>query len=119
VHSFDASLLAWLVLIARRHIEAVADLTDDEAASLGPLVRDVSRALQDVVCCQKTYVVQFAEASEHPHVHVHIVPRMPEIPDEARGPGVSRYLGRPEAERVPEEERDLLAQSLRVLLNHA
>src|SRR5262245_14985782 len=43
VHSFDSSLLGWLVLIARRHIEAVADLTDEEAAELGPLVRDVSR----------------------------------------------------------------------------
>ena len=27
VHSFDASLLGWLVLIARRHIESMADLT--------------------------------------------------------------------------------------------
>ena len=43
VHSFESTLLGWLVLIVRRHIEAVADLTDAEAASLGPLVRDLGR----------------------------------------------------------------------------
>jgi diadenosine tetraphosphate (Ap4A) HIT family hydrolase len=117
VHSFDTSLLGWLVLIARRHIEAVADLTDDEAAPLGPLVRDVSRALQETVGCQKTYVVQFAEARAHPHVHVHVIPRMQDMPDEARGPGVFRYLGRPDAECVPEVERDRLAHALRSRLN--
>jgi diadenosine tetraphosphate (Ap4A) HIT family hydrolase len=102
VHSFDASLLGWLVLIARRHTESIADLTDAEAASLG---------------CQKTYVVQFSE-SEGGHVHVHVVARMPDLPDEARGPGIFRYLGRPEAERVPEAERDRLAHKLRSFLAH-
>jgi diadenosine tetraphosphate (Ap4A) HIT family hydrolase len=116
VHSFDTSLLGWLVLIARRHIEALAELTDAEAASLGLLVRDVSQALQRALACQKTYVVQFAEAKEHPHVHVHVIARMPDLPNEARGPGVFRYLGRPKTERVPESDRDRLAQQLRALL---
>jgi hypothetical protein len=49
-------------------------------------------------------------------VHVHIVARMPDMPDEARGPGIFRYLGRPEAERVPEAERDRLAHALRSVL---
>jgi diadenosine tetraphosphate (Ap4A) HIT family hydrolase len=115
VHSFDASLLGWLVLIARRHIESMADLTDDEAASLGTLARDVSAALQQATGCRKTYVVQFSE-SEGGHVHVHVVARMAELPDDARGPSIFRYLGRPEAERVPEPERDRLAQELRSLL---
>src|SRR4051794_19970165 len=86
VHSFDSSLLGWLVLIPRRHIESMADLTDAEAASLGPLVRDLSVALQTAVGCNKTYVVQFSE-SEGGHVHVHVIARMPDMPDEARGPG--------------------------------
>ena len=105
------------MLITRRHLESMADLTDAEAASLGPLVRNVSSALQRAVGCEKTYVVQFSE-SEGGHVHVHVVARMPDLPNEARGPGIFRYLGRPVAERVPEAERDQLAHELRSLLAH-
>jgi diadenosine tetraphosphate (Ap4A) HIT family hydrolase len=116
IHSYDSSLLGWLVLILRRHVESVADLTDAEASALGHLARDVSRALQHALGCPKTYVVQFAEAREHPHVHVHVIARPPDLPDEARGPGIFRYLGRPEPERVPEDERNALAVELRKLL---
>lgn len=116
VHSFDSSLLGWLVLVSRRHIESMAEITDAEAASLGPLVRDASAALQKTTGCRKTYVVQFSE-SEGGHVHVHVIARMPDMPDEARGPGIFRYQGRPESERVPEADRNRLALELRRLLN--
>lgn len=39
-------------------------------------------ALRDVTDCLKTYVIQFAEAAEHPHVHFNIVPRMADQPEE-------------------------------------
>ena len=53
-HAFNTAMPGWLVLVVRRHIEAIDELTDDEAAELGPLIRDVSRALREVVGCQKT-----------------------------------------------------------------
>ncbi|MCB0099933.1 MAG: hypothetical protein KDE46_29575, partial [Caldilineaceae bacterium] len=37
VHSFNTSLPGWLVLVARRHMAAVAELTAAEAAELGDL----------------------------------------------------------------------------------
>src|SRR5512135_2957148 len=61
VHSFNTALPGWLVLVARRHIEAIDELTDDEAAELGQLMRQVSIALKEVTGCLKTYVIQFAE----------------------------------------------------------
>jgi diadenosine tetraphosphate (Ap4A) HIT family hydrolase len=102
VHSFDTSLPAWLVLVARRHVEAVAGLTDAEAIECGRLQRQVSSALAAAVGCPRTYVVQFAESVEHPHVHYHVIPRMADMPNDARGPSVfRRYLGVSEPERVP------------------
>lgn len=113
VHCDATSLLGWLVLVVRRHVPAVADLTDGEAAALGPLLRDVSRALHDIVGSEKTYVVQFAEHPEHRHVHVHVVPRSPDLPDERQGPRVFGFLGVPETERVSEDDMNAFAASLR------
>ena len=119
VHSYDTSLLGWLVLIARRHIEAVAEMSDEESIELGRLQRRVSMALHEVIGCKKTYIVQFAEAAEHPHVHFHVIPRMPDLSDEARGPGVFRYLGVSDEERVAEESMNAIAAQVGALLDSA
>jgi diadenosine tetraphosphate (Ap4A) HIT family hydrolase len=113
VHAYDSALEGWLVLILRRHLTAVADLSDGEAAELGPLVRDVSRALHAVVGCAKTYVMQFAESAEHPHVHVHVVPRAADLPAGFRGPGVFGFLGADEDRWVPRARRDEIAAAVR------
>ncbi|MEU0555614.1 HIT family protein [Dactylosporangium sp. NPDC006015] len=115
-HCFDTSLPGWLVLVPRRHVTTVADLTDAEAAGLGLWQVRLSRALTAVTGCVKTYVVQFAEKEGFAHVHFHIVPRMPDQPDDRRGPGVFGYLGVPEGERVSERRRDELAAALRAHL---
>ncbi len=102
VHSYNTSLPGWLVLVARRHVTAIEELTDEEAAELGVLLRRTSAALREVTGCVKTYVCQFAEQAEHPHVHFHVIPRMVDQPAERRGPRVFGYLGVPEEERVSE-----------------
>ena len=60
VHAFGTSLERWIVLVVRRHIVSMAELTNDEALELGPLIKAVSAALHDIVGCEKTYVAQFA-----------------------------------------------------------
>ncbi|KAB8141038.1 HIT family protein [Chloroflexia bacterium SDU3-3] len=115
-HAYDSALPGWLVLVVRRHITSVAALTRDESVELGLLIATASQALEAAVGCQKTYVVQFAEAQGHPHVHVHIIPRMPDIPDDRRGPRVFGYLGVPEAERVPEDAMNRIAEQVRAYL---
>ena len=116
VHSYNTSLPGWLVLVARRHVAAIDELTDEEAAELGLLLRRVSAALRVVTGCLKTYVVQFAEQAEHPHVHFHVIPRMVDQPAERRGPGVFGYLGVAEGERVSDERMNVIAAEVRRLL---
>jgi len=118
VHSYNTALPGWLVLVARRHIEAIDELTDDEAIELGRLVRRVSIALREVTGCIKTYVVQFAEHEDHPHVHFHIVPRMEDQPEDRRSVRIFGYLGVPDEERVPEERmNEISAKIISVLLS--
>ncbi|MEM9566104.1 MAG: HIT family protein, partial [Actinomycetota bacterium] len=109
VHSYNTALEGWLVLVARRHRTALAELTDDEADELGPLIRRVSIALHEVTGCAKTYVAQFAEHPDHRHVHVHVVPRATDHPADALGPNVFRLIGDGIAEPVGEERMDELA----------
>jgi len=116
-HDFNTAVPGWLVLLPRRHVTAVHDLTDTEAAALGVWQVELSRALRSVTGCVKTYVVQFAEAESFAHVHFHIVPRMADLPPERRGPGIFGLLRRPEHERVTADQADHMAHSLRAQLH--
>jgi diadenosine tetraphosphate (Ap4A) HIT family hydrolase len=118
-HAFDTALPGWLVLLPRRHVTSIAELTDAEAATLGGWQVRLSRALRNVTGCVKTYVIQFAEQEGFSHVHFHVVPRMADLPVELRGPRVFGYLHPPHDRRVDEEHRDELATALRAELDQA
>jgi len=113
VHAYNTSYLGWLVLIVRRHIEALDEMTFAEAADLGALIREASLALKRQTGCRKTYVMQFAESDQHPHVHFHIVPRMPDQAPDDIAYRVMRRLGVPLTERCDEAEMNALALAIR------
>lgn len=98
----------WVVLALRRHVRRLNELTEEEALSLGPALAAGSQALIDVVGCDKTYVMLFAESVAH--VHFNLVPRMADMPDKFKGAGIFGY------ELVPapldEPERDDLGRRL-------
>ena len=112
VHAYNSSLLGWLVLVARRHIEALDEMTPAEASELGSLLREASLALKRQTGCQKTYVMQFAESKEHPHVHFHIVPRYANQAPDDLAYRVMRRLGVPLSERCDEVEMNQLALAI-------
>jgi diadenosine tetraphosphate (Ap4A) HIT family hydrolase len=116
VHSYNTSLPGWLVLVPRRHIEAVDEMIEEEAVELGIFLRRVSGALKDVVGCAKTYVMQFAESAGHTHVHFHVVPRMADQPEERRAANIFGYLNVSEDERVNEERMNEIAMQVRLFL---
>ena len=111
-HAFDSALPGWLVLLPRRHVTTIAELTDAEAASLGMWQVRLSQALRMVTNCVKTYVAQFAEAEGFAHVHFHIVPRPVDLADELRGPRVFGLLGAGDRPQVGDAAMDKLAAEL-------
>jgi diadenosine tetraphosphate (Ap4A) HIT family hydrolase len=113
VHANDTSLLGWMCLVLRRHIAAVDELTEAEASELGGLLRRVSAFLKHDLGCVKTYVMQFAEHPDHPHVHFHVVPRSADMPTDHRGANVFAYLNVNDSERVKETDMNALAERLR------
>ena len=115
-HAFNSALPGWMVVIARRHITSLAETTAEEAAALGPLLRDLSRALAQVAQAQKCYVLFLAEAEGFGHVHIHVVPRHADMPSDRRGTQVFGYLMQPEEQWVTHEEMDRIARDAGILL---
>lgn len=113
VHAFNTTLPGWLVLLPTVHVESLADLTPEAAAELGPVLRDVTTAMQAALGCEKTYVMLFAEAEGFSHLHFHIVPRMPDQPAELRGPGIFAALGHGPADAIGPAEMDQVAAAIR------
>jgi diadenosine tetraphosphate (Ap4A) HIT family hydrolase len=115
VHAYDTSLPGWLALVARRHLGHIAGLTEEEMIECSTLQLRASRALNPILGCEKTYVAAFGESVAH--VHFHLIPRMPDMPADARGPYVfQRYLGVPVPERVSEARMNAIAESVRTSL---
>jgi len=112
-HCYETSMLGWLVLIVRRHIASLDELTDPEAVELGRLIRYSSSALKEITGCEKTYVLQFAEAPRHQHVHFHIIPRMADLPEDFRSTRIFSFLGVPEKDRASEEAMNAISRKLR------
>src|SRR5262245_22691770 len=111
-HAIDTSMPGWLVLVSRRHITAIAELTDAEAAGLGQWQVRLSRALATVTGCAKTYIAQFSEAEGFAHVHFHVVPRMADLALEHLGPKVFGLLRAPGGVSVSPERMDEIAVAL-------
>ena len=118
-HAFNSTLPGWLVVLPTRHVTSFTQLAPAAADELGGLVRRLSVALEAVTGCVKTYLMQFSEAEGFSHLHLHLVPRMPDHPEDARGPRVFAYLAENQAQWLPEAERDATALALRAALANA
>ena len=90
-HTFEPiPMVGWLVLKPLRHVEQLADLTPPEAAALGPLLQRVASAMRATLAPSKVYSALFAEAVTH--LHIHLIPRAPDLPPAFRGPDAFKLL---------------------------
>ncbi len=64
------------LLIPRSHVETFADLPDDLLAPFFATARLLSRAMEEVLGAQGSFVAMNNRISQSvPHLHVHVVPR--------------------------------------------
>ena len=76
----------WLVVIALRHVESLADLDDEQQRSLGLVLARLSGGIRSVLGAEKVYLLSFGE--NHPHLHLMLMSRMPDLAEEYRGPEI-------------------------------
>jgi diadenosine tetraphosphate (Ap4A) HIT family hydrolase len=67
-----------LIVKTRRHCESLSELTAEEAAALGPLLRAAVAALERVTQAERIYTVSFNERLRH--LHFLLLPRTAAMP---------------------------------------
>ena len=119
VHAFGSAIPGWLVVVCRRHITSMSQLSPQEAAVLGPLLVSLSDALEKSLSAHKAYVAFLAEAEGFEHLHIHVVPRKEDMPPEQRGKYIFDWLNVPEDKAIPDEEADRIASELQTSVARA
>ena len=85
---------------------------DSQEGGLGTWQVGLSRALHQVLGCQKTYAAQFAGEEGFAHVHFHVVARPPGLAAELRGPRIFPMLGAAGCPQIGVQRMDEIAREL-------
>jgi diadenosine tetraphosphate (Ap4A) HIT family hydrolase len=101
-HSSETNILGYFILESRRHILDLSEATDTEATAYGGLLKQLSRAMHEVLDCERIYSFSLGEAV--PHYHLHLIPRRAEFPRAFRGRGIMSYPLKPAADASLVEE---------------
>lgn len=72
-HPSPAPLAGWVILDLLRHAEGIDALLPEEALELASLLVDATAAVKAATGCDRVYLLAFAEAV--PHLHLHLAPR--------------------------------------------
>lgn len=112
-HAYPCGMKGWLVLVLKRHAEALQELSADEFRELAELQQRTAKVLHAELDCLKEYLACFAEAEHFSHVHIHVIARRHDLAQELRGPGIFRMLKVTEAEAVAPDEIKEFCERLR------
>jgi diadenosine tetraphosphate (Ap4A) HIT family hydrolase len=117
-HTIGPLGVGTLIVKPKRHVTHVADLTEAEAAELGPLLRKVAQVVTELATPQQVYITLWSHADGVPgHIHWVVQPVTRRLMDEFGdfGPSLQvRMFDRDDpldlvaVERFSEEARSLL-----------
>lgn len=87
-HAYPTSHKGWLVLLPRRHIEALHELELAEFQEMAELQYRLVQVMRQDTAIQKEYMMCFAEGEGFHHVHIHLVARPHDLSPELKGPRI-------------------------------
>ncbi len=91
-HAYPSSLLGWLVILPKRHITAMHEITFKEFQELAEIEYKLVQVIHKDPTIEKKYFMCFAEGEGFHHVHFHMVPKPYNLPHELIGPRVFAFL---------------------------
>jgi diadenosine tetraphosphate (Ap4A) HIT family hydrolase len=84
-HAYPVKIIGWLVIVLKRHAEALHELTVEEFAELGYIQSKVTQLLFEELHCEKEYISCFAEAEHFAHIHFHVFAKPHDFPEALKG----------------------------------
>jgi diadenosine tetraphosphate (Ap4A) HIT family hydrolase len=92
-HAYPVKINGWIVIILKRHCEALHELTESEFKELSRLEEKVIKNLRISLKSEKEYSVCFAEGKGFNHIHKHIIALPRTLQEEFKGPAIFSLLG--------------------------
>lgn len=62
------------VVVSRRHVKSVSELTEKESTDMSQLISKVAKVLEDELKAEKTYIISIGDMVEH--FHYHLIPKL-------------------------------------------
>jgi diadenosine tetraphosphate (Ap4A) HIT family hydrolase len=84
-HAYPIKILGWLVIVLKRHAEALHELTTEEFIELAQIQARLIPLLHKELHCEKEYMSCYAEMEHFQHIHIHVFARPAGIPDALKG----------------------------------
>jgi diadenosine tetraphosphate (Ap4A) HIT family hydrolase len=100
-HAYPTTHLGWLVIVPKRHVEALHELGQEEFEELAQFEYQLVQVMHTDSTVQKEYMMCFAEGEGFHHVHIHVVPKPADLPADLTGPRIFARLASDEAQAIP------------------
>jgi len=100
-HAYPTSHLGWLVIVLKRHAEALHELSREEFAELAEIQYKLAQVMRQDTRVEKEYMMLFAEAPGFSHIHIHFVPKPENLPARLKGPAIFKKRKVTQARAVP------------------
>ena len=84
-HAYPIKIIGWIVIVLKRHAEALHELTTEEFIELAQIQARLIPLLHEELHCEKEYVSCYAEMEHFQHIHFHVFARPVGISDELKG----------------------------------
>jgi diadenosine tetraphosphate (Ap4A) HIT family hydrolase len=103
-HAYPVKTIGWLVIVLKRHAEALHELLPEEFTELGEIQSKATRFLFEELRCEKEYISCYAEMEHFRHIHFHVFAKPSGLPEERKGARSFALLKVTPQEAVPPEE---------------
>jgi diadenosine tetraphosphate (Ap4A) HIT family hydrolase len=84
-HAYPVKVVGWLVVVLKRHAEALHELRVEEFAELALIQAKAIYALHEELNPEKEYVSCYAEMEHFRHIHFHVFAKPSDLPEELKG----------------------------------
>ena len=91
-HAYPTLLAGWLVILLKRHAEALHELTQAEFQELADIQYKLAHITGNAPHIQKEYLFCTGEGLGFQHIHIHFVPKPINLPPSLVGSSIFQLL---------------------------
>jgi diadenosine tetraphosphate (Ap4A) HIT family hydrolase len=103
-HAYPVAVKGWLIIVLKRHAEALHELSADEFMELGQIQAKLTRFLYEELDCEKEYISCYAEVEHFYHIHFHVFAKPNNLPADLKGGKSYALIKVAESEALPPGE---------------